>query len=186
MVETLTSSSPNSYNMCWQVRAAGKSVGVFSLPAWYVHLWHLSLLCSRVFGFKYSFYGCVVSVDCDIVLVKEMMKMWHTPQMNGRVSNSVTGKNSWRVWWWRGLQSRKEMNSNNRNRVLGLWCSLNLLQTSKNKLFRRIWCLSRDWHTSVVLSIAKVRYVHNWILNRFYKYILQGTSSSSYLVQTEF
>ena len=58
--------------------------------------------------------------------------------------------------------------------------SLKLLQTSINKVFRRVWCLPRRSHTSIVLSMD---FVHNCIQRRFNKYLSSCLTSKVLLVK---
>ena len=64
--------------------------------------------------------------------------------------------------------------------------SLKLLQTSINKVFRRVWCLPRCSHTSIVLSIANMDFVHNCIQKRFNKFLSSCLASKVLLVKLIF
>ena len=62
--------------------------------------------------------------------------------------------------------------------------SLKLLQTSINKVFRRVWCLPRCSHTSIVLSIANMDFVHNCIQKRFNKFLSSSMVYAALTVDT--
>ena len=64
--------------------------------------------------------------------------------------------------------------------------SLKLLQTSINKVFRRVWCLPRCSHTSIVLSIANMDFVHNCIQKRSNKFLSSCLASKVLLVKLIF
>ena len=64
--------------------------------------------------------------------------------------------------------------------------SLKLLQTSINKVFRRVWCLPRCSHISIVLSIANMDFVHNCIQKRFNKFLFSCLASKVLLVKLIF
>ena len=49
--------------------------------------------------------------------------------------------------------------------------SRNSLQIAINKISRKIWHLPRHSHTSIVLSVAMIPYVHNIIFTRYTNFI---------------
>ena len=64
--------------------------------------------------------------------------------------------------------------------------SLKSLQIAINKILRKIWHLPRHSHTSIVLCVAKILYIHEIIFKRFTIFFQRCTNSDIPLVNCVF
>ena len=64
--------------------------------------------------------------------------------------------------------------------------SLKSLQIAINKILRKIWHLPRHSHTSIVLCVAKILYIHEIIFKRFTNFFQRCTNSDIPLVNCVF
>ena len=72
----------------------------------------------------------------------------------------------------------------------GLWSlsssSIKILEVSLNKLLRKLWCLPRTSHSSVVHCISQIDTISAFIFNRSHSLLSSSLTSSSSLVRSIF
>ena len=72
----------------------------------------------------------------------------------------------------------------------GLWSlsssSIKILEVSLNKLLRKLWCLPRTSHSSIVHCISQIDTISDFIFNRSHSLLSSSLTSSSSLVRSIF